>query len=208
MISCLRTNLLLKSSGTPDLFILRLDDFVFIASNLLKSAKSCSVDDISMLTVLLCCRGRKPSSAPQSTTVLELQLTDSTLQYHNLYKKLCGFKRVLSVAYKVGDDWVNVQWNNSLRQICISGNGKRNKSVGRFGSKSYFNFRFCSVLWEVLGQLTTRENSPSDKNKAQPGSWFLGLLHTRTTSHQDHCKPLKPIIRTNIYTVWNCPYPL
>ena len=32
-----------------------------------------------------------------------------------------------------------------------------------------------------------------------------GQLPTRTTPHQDHYKPIKPLIRTNTCTVGNCP---
>ena len=50
------------------------------------------------------------------------------------------------------------------------------------------------LLW-VLGQLPTGDHSSPEKNKAQ-------LLPTRitiprTTHHQDHYQPVKPLIRTN-----------
>ena len=41
-------------------------------------------------------------------------------------------------------------------------------------------------------------------NYCLPGPWSLGKLPTRTTRHQDHYKPIQPLIRANIYTVGNC----
>ena len=38
-----------------------------------------------------------------------------------------------------------------------------------------------------------------------PGPQSLGLLPTRTTPHQDHDQRVKPLIRTNICMVGNCP---
>ena len=38
-----------------------------------------------------------------------------------------------------------------------------------------------------------------------PGPRSLGLILTRTTPHQDHYQWLKPLIKTNIYMVGNCP---
>ena len=60
----------------------------------------------------------------------------------------------------------------------------------------------------VLGQLATKDNSPPDKNKPQPLP--SGAMIPRTIPHQDN-SPLgpmprnKPLIRTNIYMVGNCP---
>ena len=68
------------------------------------------------------------------------------------------------------------------------------------------------ILWlkfklvnSVLGQLPTEDNSPPDKNKAQ-----LLPTGTRIPRTTDYCPPdqyqqVKPLIRTNIYMVGNCP---
>ena len=70
--------------------------------------------------------------------------------------------------------------------------------------------RLCSMpLVDLTGSRTTphRDNSPPDKNKASycsPGPRSLGLLPSRTT-HQTNINWVKPLIRTNIYRVGNCP---
>ena len=42
-------------------------------------------------------------------------------------------------------------------------------------------------------------------NYCPPGPQSLGQLPTRTTPQQDHYKPIKPLMRSNNYTVGNCP---
>ena len=63
-----------------------------------------------------------------------------------------------------------------------------------FGGGLFFFYYYCSnhsldtsnVLVVVLGQLPTKDNSPPDKNKAQPlltEATILGLFPTKTTPH-------------------------
>ena len=59
-----------------------------------------------------------------------------------------------------------------------------------------------TLLWELLGTTPHRLKIKPISCSSEPLS--LGLLPT-TTPNQDHYQPVKPLIRTNTWTVGNCP---
>ena len=70
-----------------------------------------------------------------------------------------------------------------------------------YAAATWKRYHTRSELFNVIVSRTTLHQIKIIKpNYCPPGQ-----VPTRTTPHQDHYQPVKPLMRTNTYTVGNCP---
>ena len=102
------------------------------------------------------------------------------------------------------------QWNKCItfflppqkKKKKLNKNNKQKQSKTK--NLAFLRGVFCSRTTPVPPE-TIFHRIKIKPNYCPPGPRSLGQLSAKTTPHQGHYKPMKPLIRTNTYTVGNCP---